>query len=158
VVATKTVETIDDLKALVGEEVGVGGWVEIKQEQVDAFADLTGDHQWIHVDRERAKASDLGGTIAHGFMTLSIMPLLRQQEWQGVTMNLKPKMGLNYGMNRVRFISPVHVGKRIRLRTKLLRVDEVQPNIYQTTYEQTIEIEGQERPAMVAETLGRTYL
>jgi len=91
-------------------------------------------------------------------MTLSIMPLLRQQEWQGVTMNLKPKMGLNYGMNRVRFISPVHVGKRIRLRTKLLRVDEVQPNIYQTTYEQTIEIEGQERPAMVAETLGRTYL
>ena len=157
-VATKTVETIDDLKALVGEEVGVGGWVEIKQEQVDAFADLTGDHQWIHVDRERAKASELGGTIAHGYMTLSILPLLRQQEWQGVTMNLKPKMGLNYGMNRVRFISPVHVGKRIRLRTKLLSVDEIQPNIYQTCYQQTIEIEGQEKPAMVAETLGRTYL
>jgi len=158
VVATKTGETIDDLKALVGEEVGVGGWVEIKQEQVDAFADLTGDHQWIHVDRARAKASELGGTIAHGYMTLSILPLLRQQDWQGVTMNLKPKMGLNYGMNRVRFISPVQVGKRIRLRTKLLSVDEIQPNIYQTCYQQTIEIEGQEKPAMVAETLGRTYL
>jgi len=158
VAATKTIETIDDLKAMVGQELGVGDWLEIKQEWVDAFAELTGDHQWIHVDRERAKASELGGTIAHGFMTLSILPKLRQQAWDGVSVNLRPKMGLNYGLNRVRFISPVHVGKRIRLRTKLLSLDEVQPNVYQTVYQQTVEIEGQEKPAMVAETLGRTYL
>jgi acyl dehydratase len=156
--AARTIETIDDLKDMIGQEMGVGGWLEIKQEWVDSFADLTGDHQWIHVDRERAKASPLGGTIAHGFMTLSILPLLRQQPWDGVTVKLNAKMGLNYGLNRVRFISPVHVGKRIRLRTKLLSVDEIQPNVYQTSYQQTIEIEGQEKPAMVAETLGRTYL
>jgi acyl dehydratase len=158
VAAAKTIETIDDLKAMIGQELGVGGWVEVKQEDVDTFADLTGDHQWIHVDRERAAKSDLGGTIAHGYMTLSILPKLRAQSWEGVIVNLKPKMGLNYGMNRVRFISPVHVGKRIRVRTKLLSVDEVQPNVYQTCYQQTVEIEGQEKPAMVAETLGRTYL
>jgi acyl dehydratase len=156
--ATKTIETIDDLKAMIGQELGVGGWLEVEQKDVDAFADLTGDHQWIHVDRERASASDLGGTIAHGYMTLSILPRLRQQPWDGVTVDLRPKMGLNYGMNRVRFISPVHVGKRIRVRTKLLSVDEVLPNVYQTVYQQTVEIEGQEKPAMVAETVGRTYL
>jgi acyl dehydratase len=158
VAATKTIETIAELQSMIGQEMGVGGWLEVQQEWVDTFADLTGDHQWIHVDRERAKASNLGGTIAHGFMTLSILPLLRQQGWEGVSVDLGAKMGLNYGLNRVRFISPVHVGKRIRLRTKLLSVDEVQPNVYQTSYQQTIEIEGQDRPAMVAETLGRTYL
>src|SRR4029078_1629664 len=128
------------------------------QERVNQFADVTGDHQWIHVDVERAKASALGGPIAHGFLTLSMLPVLRQQGWEGVKVNLGAKMAINYGLNRVRFISPVHVGKRIRLRSKLLSVEELQPNIYQTISENTVEIEGSERPAMVAESIGRTYL
>jgi acyl dehydratase len=154
----QTVSTIDELKAMVGQEMGVSEWVEMTQDRVDTFADVTGDHQWIHVDVERAKASPLGGPIAHGFLTLSMLPALRQQGWEGVSVNLKPKMALNYGLNRVRFISPVHVGKRIRLRSKLLSVEEVQPNVYQMVSQQTVEIEGQEKPAMVAESIGRTYL
>ena len=146
------------MKELVGQEQGVEDWIEMTQEHVNAFADVTGDHQWIHVDPERAAASPLGGTIAHGFLTLSLLPLLRQQQWEGIKVDLRPKMGINYGLNRVRFISPVHVGKRIRLRTRLLGVDEVQPNVYQMTYQQTVEIEGEERPAMVAESIGRSYL
>ncbi len=156
-VQTRTIETVEELKKLVGQELGAGDWVEITQERVNAFADVTGDHQWIHVDTERAAKSQLGGTIAHGFLTLSLLPVLRQA-WQGVKVDLRAKMGINYGLNRVRFISPVHVGKRIRLRTKLLGVDDVAPDIYQMTYQQTIEIEGEERPAMVAETIGRAYL
>jgi acyl dehydratase len=154
----KSVTTIDELKALIGEEMGVSAWVEMTQDRVNAFADCTGDHQWIHVDVERAKASPLGGPIAHGFLTLSMLPALRQEGWEGVKVDLKPKMGINYGLNKVRFISPVHVGKRIRLRTKLLSVEEVQPNVYQMVNQQTVEIEGQEKPAMVAESIGRTYL
>ncbi len=157
-VPTRTVENIEELKELVGQELDVGDWLEMTQERVNAFADVTGDHQWIHVDPARAAASPLGGTIAHGFLTLSLLPLLRQQEWDGAKVDLRPKMGINYGLNKVRFISPVHVGKRIRLRTKLLTVDEVQPSVYQIVYQQTVEIEGAERPAMVAETIGRTYL
>jgi len=154
----KTITSIDELKAMIGQEMGVSEWVEMTQDRVNAFADVTGDHQWIHVDVERAKASPLGGPIAHGFLTLSMLPVLRQQGWQGVRTDLKAKMGLNYGLNRVRFISPVHVGKRIRMRSKLLSVEEVQPNVYQMISENTVEIEGQEKPAMVAESIGRTYL
>jgi acyl dehydratase len=154
----KTISTIDELKAMIGQETGVSGWLEITQDRVNQFADVTEDHQWIHVDVERAKASPLGGPIAHGYLTLSLLPGLRAHEWQGVKMNLGAKMGINYGLNRVRFISPVHVGKRIRMRSKLLSVEEVQPNVYQMVSENTIEIEGQERPAMVAESIGRTYL
>jgi acyl dehydratase len=154
---TRTIETIEELKELVGQELGVGGWVEITQERVNAFADVTGDHQWIHVDTERAAKTPFGGTIAHGFLTLSLLPMLRR-EWEGIKVDLHAKMGINYGLNRVRFISPVRVGKRIRLRSKLLDVADVAPNVYQMTYQQTVEIEGEERPAMVAETLGRQYL
>lgn len=154
----KTVTTIDELKAMVGQEMGVSAWLEMTQERVNAFADVTGDHQWIHVDVERATASPLGGPIAHGYLTLSLLPALRQQGWQGVRTDLNVRMAINYGMNRVRFISPVPVGKRIRLRSKLLSVEEVQPNVYQMIHENTIEIEGQEKPAMVAESIGRTYL
>ena len=146
------------LRTLEGQEVGTSDWTMIDQDRIDAFAHATGDHQWIHVDPERAAASPLGGTIAHGFLTLSLLPLLRQQQWEGVRVDLRPKMGINYGLNRVRFISPVRVGKRIRLRTRLLGVDEAQPNVYQMTYQQTVEIEGEERPAMVAESIGRSYL
>jgi len=107
---------------------------------------------------ERAKVSPLGGPIAHGFLTLSLLPGLRHHGWEGVDVNLGAKMAINYGLNRVRFITPVHVGKQVRLRSKLLSVDEVQPNVYQMISENTIEIEGSERPAMVAESIGRTYL
>ncbi len=154
---TRTIETIDELKELVGQELGVGGWFQITQERVDAFADVTGDHQWIHVDPARAANTPFGGTIAHGHLTLSIQSLLRQ-DWEGIQVDLHPKMGINYGLNRVRFISPVRVGKRIRLRTKLLSVEEAGSDAYQLTYQQTVEIEGQERPAMVAETIVRLYL
>ena len=154
----KTINTIDELKAMIGQEMGVSGWLEITQERVSAFADVTEDHQWIHVDVERAKASPLGGPIAHGYLTLSLLPGLRGHEWEGVRVNLGTQMAINYGLNRVRFISPVHVGKRVRLRSKLLSVEEVQPNVYQQISENTVEIEGQEKPAMVAESIGRTYL
>ena len=154
---SRTVETVDELKTLVGQELGVGEWFEITQERVDAFAEVTGDHQWIHVDAERAASTPFGGTIAHGFLTLSLLPLLRR-DWQGVRVDLHPKMSINYGLNRVRFISPVRVGKRIRLRTRLLNVEDVAPNVYQVIYQQTVEIEGEERPAMVAESIGRAYL
>ena len=155
--STRTIETIDELKELIGQELGGGASFEITQERVDAFADVTGDHQWIHVDPARAAATPFGGTIAHGFLTLSMMSLLRQG-WEGYKIDLHPKMGINYGLNRVRFISPVRVGKRVRLRTKLLSVDDVAPDAYQMTYQQTVEIEGEERPAMVAETITRLYL
>jgi len=156
-VATRTVETVEELKGLVGQELGVGQWVEISQEQVNNFADITGDHQWIHVDPARAAKTQFRGTIAHGFLTLSLLPLLARDR-EGIKVDLHSKMGLNYGLNRVRFVSPVRVGKRIRMRTKLLSVDEVGENVYQMTYQQTVEIEGEERPAMVAETIGRAYL
>ena len=156
-VPTRTVETVEELRELVGQELGAGRWLEMTQERVDAFADATGDHQWIHVDPERAAKTPFGGTIAHGFLTLSLLPLLRR-EWEGIRVDLHPKMGINYGLNRVRFISPVRVGRRIRLRTRLLGVEDVATDILQVTYQQTIEIEGEERPAMVAESIGRQYL
>jgi acyl dehydratase len=155
--ATGTVKTIEELKAFVGQETGVGAWVEITQDRVNQFADVTGDHQWIHVDVERAKASPLGGPIAHGFLTLSLLPMLGQGR-EGIKMELNPKQVLDYGLNRVRFISPVKVGARVRMRTTLQAVDEVQPSVYQITNVQTVEIEGGERPAMVAESLVRMYL
>jgi acyl dehydratase len=154
---TKTVETIDQLKEYVGEEIGVGPWLEITQERVNAFADVTGDHQYIHVDPERAAKTPFGGTIAHGFLTLSLLPTLGRDR-EGVKVDLKPKMAVNYGLNRVRFPAPVHVGKRIRMRSKLLSVDDVGPNIYQMVYQQTVEVEGGEKPAMVAESISRIYL
>jgi acyl dehydratase len=154
---TRTVETVDELKTLVGQELGVGDWVEITQDRVNQFADVTGDHQWIHVDIERAKASPLGGPIAHGFLTLSLIPLLGQVR-DGVKVSIPHKQVFNYGLNRVRFISPVKVGSRVRMRTTLQAVDEVGPGALQITNVQTIEIEGAERPAMVAESLVRFYL
>jgi acyl dehydratase len=156
--AERTISTVDEWKGLVGQELGVSGWLEVTQERVNAFADATGDHQWIHVDVERAKASPLGGPIAHGYLTLSLLPMLRGHAWSGVRIELGAKMVINYGSNRVRFISPVHVGKRIRMRSQLMSVEEVSPRVYQSVSQATIEIEGQEKPAMVAETVGRTYL
>lgn len=156
--ADRTVETIDQLKQLVDQELGYGDWLEVTQDRVNAFAEVSGDFQWIHVDAARAATeTKFGGTIAHGALTLAMIPALRQG-WRGARVDLHQKMGINYGLNRVRFISPVRVGKRIRLRTKLQSVEDVEPSVYQLVYQQTVEIEGEQRPAMVAETISRLYL
>jgi acyl dehydratase len=153
---TRTVTTVDELKQLVGQEIGVSDWLEITQERVNLFADATGDHQYIHVDPERASQTFFGGTIAHGYLTLSLLPELGKTR-KGVKIDLGGKMSVNYGLNRVRFPAPVRVGKRIRVRSKLLEVKEIGDQAVQSTYEQTIEIEGEDKPACVAETIGRVY-
>jgi acyl dehydratase len=154
---SRTVESVADLKALVGQEIGVSSWLEMTQERIDDFAKATGDYQWIHVDVERSRQGPFGATIAHGFLTLSLLPTLNRLR-EGTTIDLHAKMGINYGLNRVRFPSPVRCGKRVRLRTVLQEVAEPAPNVVQIVYQQTIEIEGEEKPAMVAETVGRQYL
>jgi acyl dehydratase len=154
------VTTLDELKQYVGKELRVGDWHTVTQAEIDQFADATGDHQWIHVDPERASAGPFGGTIAHGFWTLSAAPFLIRggSGGEGVRVQLPSRMGINYGLNRVRFISPVRVGKRIRARSKLVSVEEVQPNVIQQVSEITVDIEGESKPAMVAEMVSRAYL
>ena len=141
----------NDLETLVGKEVGVSDWVEVDQERVNKFADATGDHQWIHVDVEKAKAA-MGGTIAHGFLTLSLLPFLGAKiiQIEGVT------RGINYGSNKVRFTNMVPVGSKLRARQKMLGV-EAKGGGKQITNEMTIEIEGKDRPALVAETITVVY-
>lgn len=152
----RVVRTIDEVRDLIGQELGVSDWLEITQERVNAFADATGDHQYIHIDPERASQTFFGGTIAHGYLTLSLIPHLSSLR-KGVRIDLGGKMGVNYGLNRVRFTAPVPVGKRIRSRHTLLAVEEVPNGGVQMTTQVTIEVEGQDKPACVAETLGRTY-
>jgi acyl dehydratase len=149
--ATK-IDGIDGLKAKVGEHLGYSDYVEITQEQVNRFADATGDHQWIHVDVERAKAGPFGGPIAHGYLTLSLGPALLPQimEVSGVA------MGVNYGANKIRFPSPVPVGAKVRLGAKLLAVEDVTGGA-QGTVEMTFEVEGATKPSCVAETIFRYY-
>ncbi|MDJ0961094.1 MAG: MaoC family dehydratase [Acidimicrobiia bacterium] len=143
---------MDELLALVDTEIGVGEWHTVTQEQVNQFADATLDHQWIHIDAEKAAAGPFGTTIAHGFLTLSMLVALAPSaEIPGV------RMAINYGLDRVRFISPVPVGSRIRARSVLKDVHEAGGGI-QTKNEVTVEIEGQEKPALVAEWLGRFYV
>ncbi|HLF61131.1 MAG TPA: MaoC family dehydratase [Acidimicrobiia bacterium] len=146
-------EVIDRLTSIQGEEVGVTDWMEITQERVDAFADATGDQQWIHVDPVRAAQGPFGGTIAHGFLTLALaVPLAGQ-----VSLDVgEPKMAINYGLEKVRFPAPVLVGSRIRARVTLLGVSEV-PGGIQVNRQVTMEVEGSEKPAMVAETVSRYY-
>lgn len=156
-VQTRTVTTVEELKTLIGQELGHGGWFEITQADVDTFAGITGDDQWIHVDPERAKSSSFGGTIAHGLLTLSLKTML-QRNWTGIRLNLPTKMRVNYGINRVRFPAPVKVGKRIRMHTTLVSVEEPAPNVCQTVNLNRVEIEGEEKPAMVAEVITRIYL
>ena len=143
----------EDVSSLVGEELGVSDWHLVKQEDVDAFADVTHDHQWIHLDVERAKTeSPYGTTVAHGYFTLSLTPFLASQIWRVTGV----RMGVNYGLNRVRFPAPVIIGKRVRARSRLEKVREVKDGIQlETTV--TIEIEGGEKPVCVAETVSRVY-
>jgi len=155
-VEERVVTTVAELQELVGQSMGVSDWLEITQERVNLFADATGDHQYIHVDPERAKQTFFGGTIAHGYLTLSLIPALSGTR-KGVKVQLGGRMGVNYGLNKVRFISPVPVGKRIRMQVTLLAVEEIGAQAVQMTNLCTIYVEGQERPACIAETLGRTY-
>jgi acyl dehydratase len=145
---------VDELKAAVGEPLGSSDWVTIEQKQVDTFAEATGDHQWIHVDTEKAKGGPFGTTIAHGFLTLSLTPVFGWQVYRVENV----KMGINYGLNKVRFTSPVPVGSRLRGSYEFVDVSEVKDGAVQITTKVTIEIEGSERPACVAETLVRLYL
>ena len=148
------VEKPQDLLQHVGEELGPSEWLTVTQEMIDKFADATGDHQWIHVDVERAKKEMPGGkTIAHGYLTLSLLPRLAPTLMKVE----KRRRGLNYGSNRVRFTAPVPAGARVRLRQKLLKVEPVEGNGFRVTSEMTMEVEGNSRPAMVAETLGIIY-
>lgn len=140
-----------DIQSLVGQEIGVSDWVEISQDRVNQFAEATGDHQWIHVDVERANR-EIGGPIAHGYLTLSLIPFLGAEllKITGVT------RGINYGSDKVRFTSMVRVGKRVRMRQKLLSAEPKSGGM-QLKNECTIEIEGEDRPACVAETISVVY-
>ncbi len=143
---------VDELRAAVGSQLGVSDWVTVDQSHIDTFAEATGDHQWIHVDQERAKAGPFGATIAHGFLTLSLLPVLVSQTYriEGT------KMGVNYGLNKVRFTSPVPVGSKVRGNIELVDIADVSGGVQMTT-KVTVEIEGSERPALVAEWLTRQY-
>ena len=146
-------DILDRLQPLVGTEIGVSDWLTNDQDRIDAFADATGDHQWIHVDAEKAAAGPFGSTIAHGFLTLSLTVALTQ----GIELDMgEPKMAINYGLDKVRFTAPVPVGSRIRARVELMDVAEKGGGI-QVKRKVTIEREGEERPAMVAETLSLYY-
>ena len=140
--------TLDEVAAASGEELGTSEWLTIEQDRVDRFAEATGDHQWIHVDAERAASGPFGGTIAHGYLTLSLVPFLGT----GVFSLETPGAKLNYGVNKVRFPSPVLVGKRVRAHVTLAEVTDI-PAGKQLTLRYTIEIEGEAKPACVAETV-----
>ncbi len=141
------------LQDLVGTEIGVSDWLEITQDRVDAFADATDDHQWIHVDPAKAAAGPFGGTIAHGFLTLSLTVTLGAQVELDVG---SPRMAINYGLEKVRFPAPVPVGSRIRARVALVSATDVEGGI-QVNRRITIDVEGGEKPGMVAETVSRYY-
>jgi acyl dehydratase len=144
---------IRDLEQRVGEEVAVSPWLEISQERIDTFAKAVNDPQWIHVDRERAKSSPFGTTIAHGFLTLSLLSHLSE-----ITFSFADRrMGVNYGLNRVRFTSPVPSGSRVRARFKLLKYEKIEGDGVQVTWNATIEREGADKPALIAEWIGRHF-
>ena len=149
----KIFQTLEELAACVGQTVAVSPWTEITQAQVNQFADATGDHQWIHIDVEKAKAGPFGGTIAHGFLTLSLIPKLSESaiKMQNV------RMGVNYGLNKVRFTAPVLVGSKLRGHMKLISATPIEGNGFQFAWEVSIEREGSEKPACIAETLVRYY-
>ena len=149
----RTFQKLSELAALVGQEVATSDWITVTQQQVDLFAEATGDHQWIHVDVERAKEGPFGGPIAHGFLTLSLLPKF----FESALEVLDTRMGVNYGLNRVRFTSPVPVGSRLRARIQLLACEPVPGNGYQMTWGVTVEREGSDKPACVAESLTRRY-
>jgi acyl dehydratase len=149
----KTFETLADLAACVGQEIAVSDWLSITQEQVNQFAQATGDHQWIHVDVEKARAGPFGAPIAHGFLTLSLLPVFLESSFD----IRQPGMGVNYGLNRVRFTAPVPVGSRVRGRLTLLTAEPIEHGGLQMTWSVVVEREGAEKPVCVAEALVRRY-
>ncbi|MGH9802329.1 MAG: MaoC family dehydratase [Blastocatellia bacterium] len=151
----REITSLEELRSLVGQEVGTGDWLEVTQERINQFADATGDHQWIHIDAERAKTeSPYGTTIAHGFLTMSLMVELMAKT---VQVKIPVKMGINYGLNKVRFVSAVPAGSKIRSRIALQNLEEF-PGGQQMTWGITIEREGGDKPACVAEWLTRYYV
>jgi acyl dehydratase len=149
----RTFQNLSELAALVGQEVAVSDWTTVTQEQINQFADATGDHQWIHVDVERAKAGPFGATIAHGYLTLSLLSKFFPSAIQVV----ESGMGINYGLNKVRFIAPVPVGSRLRARLTLLACEAIDKQGYQQTWQVAVEREGAEKPVCVAESIVRRY-
>ncbi len=149
----KTFQTLPDLAACVGQEVAVSDWLTITQQQVNLFAEATGDHQWIHVDPEKAAAGPFGATIAHGFLTLSLLPKFFESSMEVIDC----RMGVNYGLNKVRFMARVPVGSRLRARMKLLSAEPIEGNGLQMAWDVTVEREGAAKPVCVAESLVRRY-
>ena len=149
----KTFKSLSELAACIGQEVAVSDWITITQQQVNQFAEATGDHQWIHVDVEKARAGPFGGPIAHGFLTLSLLPRFFESSLEVAGL----AMGVNYGLNRVRFTAPVPVGSRLRARMKLLTVEPIDNDGVQMGWEVTVEREGSAKPVCVAESLVRRY-
>jgi len=149
----RTLTGIDDLETLVGQHLGTSEWVDITQERIDAFAEATGDHQWIHVDPERASNGPFGATIAHGYLTLSLLPLFYSTVYrvEGV------RMGINYGANKVRFLTPVPVGSRLRGSIEVGEVKRVPNGGAQVTWNVTVELEGSDKPACYAEAISVMY-
>jgi len=150
---TTIMNGLDELKAQAGADLGRTGWLEVTQERVNTFADATGDHQWIHVDAQRAAAGPFGGTIAHGYLTLSmVIPLFGELlEVRGIS------MGINYGLNKVRFPTPVPVGSKVRLAAQLGAVEDAGVNAVQVVADFTVEIDGAAKPACVAQAIYRYY-
>ena len=146
-------QTLQEVADLVGQELAVSDWIEITQERINLFAQATGDHQWIHVDPQRANQGPFGSTIAHGFLTLSLMPSFFDSAMQVQA----TRMAVNYGVNKVRFTSPVPVGSRLRARISLKSADPIDPQGYQMTYAVVVEREGSDKPVCVAETIARRY-
>jgi acyl dehydratase len=148
----RTITGLAELRAAEGEVLGTSGWHDVTQRDIDAFADVTGDHQWIHVDPERARDTPFGGTIAHGYYTLSLAPMFTDQvmRLQGFA------FAINYGLNKVRFPAPVPVGSRLRMTAKLAALEDV-PGGAQMTLELTFEREGSDKPVCVAQSLARVY-
>ncbi len=149
---TAEIARLADLRGLIGQEIAISDWVTITQERINTFAQATGDFQWIHVDPERAKTSPFKSTIAHGFLTLSLVPLFSQECIRMPSV----KMGVNYGLNKVRFPSPVPAGARLRGRFAIKEVEDIQGGV-QVTMLATLEVEGSDKPACVAESVSRRY-
>src|SRR4051812_33056569 len=147
--------TLDEIRARLGEEVGVSDWILVDQARIDAFAEVTEDRQFIHVDPDAAARTPFGGTIAHGFLTLSLLSRMAADAM------LRPdevKMGVNYGFDRVRFMAPVRSGKRVCGRFTLTAFDEKRPGQYQFVHQVTVEIEGEDKPALVADWIGMLFV
>jgi len=150
----RMVETPEALRALIGQELGVSDWLEVTQDLIDRFAEVTGDHQWIHVDVERAKREMPGGkTIAHGYLLLSLLPKLGA----GIYKLSWPSRSINYGSDKVRIVNPVKAGARVRLRQSLVAVEDGAPGAHRITVRQTLEIEGEAKPAMIADTIRMSF-